>query len=110
MKFEKRGEPRYAVVVTGKLRNASGTSEAIQITNLSVGGCRLMSRKRMGEGDFLTLRIGPVGTLDAKVAWREDDLHGIQFEQPLHQAVLDHLRLFLSEHPALYAERDVPEP
>jgi len=110
MTAEKRGEPRYAVIVTASLRNAGGSENSVEITNLSAGGCRLGLPRRMGEGDFLTLKIGPVGPLDARVVWRNEEIHGIQFDQPLHDAQLDHLRLFLSEHPALYAERDIPEP
>ena len=109
MHIEKRGEPRYAVVVTGSLRNASESPQPIQITNLSAGGCRLVYPRLMGEGNFFTLAIGPVGPLEARVVWRAEDTHGIQFSQPLHPDELDHLRLFLSEHPALYAEGDEPD-
>jgi hypothetical protein len=32
-------------------------------------------------------------------------VHGISFDEPLHPAVLDHIRLFLSREPALIEER-----
>ena len=70
----------------------------------------MTSLRRLGDGDYITLKIGPVGPLDAKIVWRDVDEHGIEFEGPLHPAVLDHLRLFLSENPALYAEGEAPEP
>lgn len=110
MGLEMRREPRYAVVITGNLRNASLRPQVVQVTNLSASGCRLESERRLGQGDFITLKIGPIGPLDAKVAWRDADAHGIEFEGPLHAAVLDHMRLFLSENPALYAEGEAPEP
>ena len=110
MGVEMRREPRYAVVISGNLRNASMRPQVVQVTNLSASGCRLVSPRRLGQGDYITLKIGPVGPLDAKVAWREADDHGIEFEAPLHPAVLDHMRLFLSENPALYAEGEAAEP
>ena len=109
MTEERRGEPRYIVIVEGGLRNASGSAQPVEIFNLSASGCRFRSTRQLAEGDFLTLKVGPVGALDAKVVWREDDNHGVQFEQPLHPAVLDHVRLFLSENPALYVEGEGSE-
>ncbi len=108
MTEDRRGEPRYMVVVDGKLRNASGSSQPVEVSTLSATGCRLRSPRQLAEGDFFTLKIGPVGPLDAKVAWREGEIHGVQFEELLHPAVLDHMRLFLSENPALYVEGEGP--
>ncbi len=79
---------------------------AVAISNLSLDGCRFTaSGRRIAAGTLLALGVGPVGTLHARVAWRVGSVHGISFDQPLHPAVLDYIRLFLSTEPALIEER-----
>jgi hypothetical protein len=102
---EKRREPRYDVVLDARVRNGSGVPRSVRVTNLSQRGCRFrLSERRLGAGSFLTITVERVGFLDAHVKWREGDWHGIRFDQPLHPAVLDHIRLFLSKIPALHEE------
>jgi hypothetical protein len=99
---EKRREARYDVALDAKVRNGSGSSRKVEVTNLSQGGCRFrLGERRIGAGSFLTITVERVGFLDARVKWRQDDWHGIRFDRPLHPAVLDHIRLFLSREPAL---------
>ena len=106
---EKRREPRYTVRLEAQVRNGSGSARAVRVTNLSRQGCRFeLCEIRLGQGSFLTITVGPVGFLDAHVQWRDGDWHGIRFDQPLHPAVLDHLRLFLSQEPALVADLEEP--
>jgi hypothetical protein len=101
---DKRREARYFVDLAASFRNASGASRAIKVRNLSARGCRFATSRRMGVGDYLTITIGNLGFIDAQVKWRSGNVHGVRFAQPLHPAVLDHLRLFLSAMPALLAE------
>lgn len=101
---DKRREPRYIVDLGASFRNASGEPRRIKVSNLSAQGCRFSTKKRMGVGDYLTVTIGHLSYIDACVKWRSGDVHGVRFVQPLHPAVLDHLRLFLSEQPAALPE------
>src|SRR4051812_3219739 len=103
---EKRMEARYDVALDARVRNGSGSSRSVEVTNLSQRGCRFRLReRRLGTGSFLTITVERVGFLDPRAPWRQDDWPGIRFDRPLHPAVLDHIRLFLSREPAL-AEQD----
>ena len=102
----RRRSPRYGVDVDGVIRGESGAAQAVAISNLSIDGCRLSAAgRRLAAGTALTIGVGPVGLLHACVVWRVGAVHGISFDQPLHPAVLDHIRLFLSTEPALIEER-----
>lgn len=94
---EKRTEPRYGVELRATVRNGTGSARKVRLCSLSTRGCRFESPgKRMGIDAFLTIRLGEMGFLDARVKWREGDLHGVRFEQALHPAVLDHIREWLA--------------
>ena len=53
------------------------------------------ARVRNGTGSARQVVVS-----DARVKWRAGDVHGILFEHPLHQAVLEHIRYSLSRYPA----------
>jgi len=100
MTCEKRREPRYDVFVDASFRNGSGSPKRVRLSNLSSRGCRFASGKRMGPGAFLTLTMGSLDFIDARVTWRDGNVHGVRFLQPLHPAVLAHVCSFLSSKPA----------
>lgn len=102
---EKRREPRYGVEVDARLRNGTGSARSVKVTNLSARGCRFsLPGEGLGIGAFVTITVARVGFLDARVRWRAGSTHGLRFEHPLHPAVLDHIRYFLSREPALVEE------
>lgn len=100
MTCEKRREPRYDVVVDASFRNGRGSAKRVRLANLSAGGCRFSTARRMGADAYLTLTLGSLDFIDARVAWRDGNVHGIRFLQPLHQAVLEHVCSLLSSKPA----------
>ncbi|MBO0749258.1 MAG: hypothetical protein J2O44_02350 [Porphyrobacter sp.] len=103
---EQRRSPRYGVELRGIVRSGSLADDRVIISNLSREGCRFSApHRRIAGGTRLTIALGPVGILHARVAWRVGPVHGVSFDQPLHPAVLDHMRLFLSSEPALIEER-----
>lgn len=103
---DRRRAARYGVEVTGVIRDDGGQERTVEISSLSAEGCRLHAPgRRLPAGTLLTIGVGPVGQLHARVAWRIGAVHGISFDQALHPAVLDHIRLFLSTEPALIEER-----
>ena len=102
---DRRGAPRYGVDVEGMIRTGSGDEDRVTISNLSCDGCRLSAPgRRFAVGTVLTMRVGPVGIVRARVTRRVGAMHGISFDEPLQTAVLDHIRLFLSKEPALIEE------
>ena len=102
----RRRSPRYGVAVEGVIRGEGGMERTVAIANLSVEGCRInASGRRFAAGTLLTIGVGPVALIHARVALRVGPVNGISFDQSLHPAVLDHIRLFLSREPALIEER-----
>ena len=105
MEHEKRHEDRYRVQVRASLRNGECDAHDVVVTNLSADGCGFSASCKMAVGSVVSMAVGRIEALGARVQWREGDRHGLQFEQPLSHVVLDHIRLFLSKPPALVAER-----
>lgn len=101
-----RRDPRYDVAVDASFRNATLARSPVRVKNLSASGCRFSSQRRLEAGSLIVLTFGEVATLDATVRWRFGGAHGVRFATALDPGVLDHIRLFLSEQPALVAERE----
>ncbi len=40
----------------------------------------------------ITIKIGPVGPVEAHVKWGQGEYVGVEFVTPLYPAVLDHIR------------------
>lgn len=107
MASEVRREPRYNIAVEASVRDGSDSHQPVSVTNLSAAGCRFVSPDlRLRMRTLVSLSFGRAGVVDAKVRWRVGDVHGVRFDRPLQPAVLDHIRMFLSEKPALVAERE----
>jgi hypothetical protein len=102
----RRASPRYAVAVEAVIRAPGGSEHKASLSNLSLHGCRCsVLGRRIPAGTRLSIAVGPVTLLHARIAWRVGAVHGISFDEALHPAVLDHIRLFLSTEPALIEER-----
>jgi len=100
----RRLEPRYRVRVAGDLHDGMSGPVDVAVANLSVGGCRFSARRAIEAGVYVTLALGSAGYYDGRVVWSDGGEHGVAFEHPLHPAVLDHIRHFVSEQPAFRAE------
>ena len=105
MARRQRSDDRYSVQVNADPRGGASAAREINVTNLSRSGCRFVADRYLQFGARIAIAAGRSGVLHARVVWRLGKAHGVRFEKPLPQPVFDHLRLFLSEHPALVAER-----
>lgn len=87
-----RGAERHDISIVGKLRTGTGKRD-VTIVDLSERGCRILDRLGyLPPGLAVTIRIGPIGPIDATVRWQKQPYAGIRFDNPLHPAVLDHIR------------------
>jgi hypothetical protein len=87
-----RGAERHDISILGKLRTGTGKRD-VTIVDLSERGCRIFDRMGYLSQDLaVTIKIGPVGPIDATVRWQDQPYAGIRFDNPLHPAVLDHIR------------------
>ncbi|MXP29031.1 hypothetical protein GRI58_09365 [Porphyrobacter algicida] len=90
-----RREARYTLKSYGRYRRGHGRAYSVQFEDISEFGCRFHDLiGRLAPGDRLTLRIGEFGPIGAHVKWNDRRIIGIEFDQPLHPAVLDHINQF----------------
>jgi len=87
-----RVEPRHEISIVGRVRMGTGARD-VTIQDLSEHGCKFHDRfSSLAIGAPVTVRIGPVGPVEAHVKWRRGEYVGVQFVTPLYPAVLDHIR------------------
>lgn len=97
----KRQTGRKRIGIQGRYRTGSGRPRDVWITDLSRSGCRFYDKfGTMQKGKALTIRIGSVGPIPAIVRWWDNQVNGIEFEQPLHDSVYEHICANMSEVPA----------
>ena len=93
-----RSEDRHKTLIPGRYRMGKGLVRTVTITDLSEKGCCFHDRfGRLSPGDYLTVRIGPVGPVEASVVWHKNHVTGIEFKDKLHPSVLDHIRAHIDE-------------
>ena len=100
-----RNENRYDVQVAASVTNGGTSEQTVKVTNLSSSGCRFTAYGTLRLGPLISIRAGRSALLKARVKWRDGNTYGVRFEDPVPPAILDHIRLFLSERPALVADR-----
>ncbi len=88
----KRGAERHDISIVGKLRTGTGKRD-VTVVDLSDQGCRIFDRVGyLPRNTSVTIKIGPIGPIDATVRWQEQPYAGLRFHVPLYPAVLDHIR------------------
>ena len=87
-----RREQRYSISVPGRYRKGTGVRFNIAIKDLSEYGCQFSDLVgRIAVGDEITIRIGEIGPLAARVKWVANREIGVEFDQPLYPSVLEHI-------------------
>ncbi|MGD9473014.1 MAG: PilZ domain-containing protein [Novosphingobium sp.] len=90
--MSERRDMRLPVKMQGRYRSGNGRVHDVQISNLSLTGCRMFQNHSwLGEGDPIALRIENIGPIDAIVRWKDRTEMGVEFINALHPSVLDHL-------------------
>ena len=90
--METRKKKRYSISAEGRYRKGTGVRFNIAIQNLSEHGCQFADLVgRIDVGDDITIRIGEIGPIPARVKWIEKRMAGVEFDHPLHPSVLDHV-------------------
>ncbi len=100
---DRRRAPRSATTITGVAKTGQGARHALEITDLSIGGCAVRATGHpLAIGSAYGLKINGLETLGSRATWIAGQSAGLEFENPLHPAVADHFALL---HP-----RPVDEP
>lgn len=74
-------------------RSQSGAKVELEVLDLSPIGCLVRRLAWSAQPDERTLiQLPGLGFQPARISWVEGELAGIEFEQLLHEAVLERLR------------------
>ncbi len=92
MRVDLRREQRFSISAMGRYRKGTGVRFDIAIRDLSEYGCQFADLVgRLVAGDDITVRIGDIGPIPATVKWVVKRQCGIEFDEPLHVSVLEHI-------------------
>ena len=81
-----------------RFRLRSGAKIELEVLDLSPIGCMIDRRGWSAQaGERVLLQLEGLGFQPASVIWVEDDRAGIEFEQLLHETVLERLKGSLSQ-------------
>ena len=87
-----RSHERHDLTIIGRLYTGQGSRD-VTILDLSESGCRFHEPlSQLKENAPLTIKIGPVGPIEATVRWCRGEHVGLQFSNPLYPSVLEHIR------------------
>jgi len=91
---DRRRAPRAPTTIAGVAKTGQGARHALEITDLSVGGCAVRSTGHpLAAGSAYGLKIKGLETLGSTAAWTAGQTAGLEFVNPLHPAVADHFAL-----------------
>jgi hypothetical protein len=80
-----------------KCRSQSGGKVELEVLDLSPIGCMVSRHAWSAQPDErILIQLEGLGFQPARVSWVEGDLAGIEFEQLLHEAVLERLKYSLA--------------
>jgi hypothetical protein len=89
--IERRRVPRFAFQVRAALRQQGDHRFAIRVIDISTHGCRieLLCGQKLAPTGWLYLEN--LAAQPMRVVWSRDTFAGLEFDTPLHEAVLDAL-------------------
>ena len=78
----KRGAERHDISIVGKLRTGTGKRD-VTVVDLSDQGCRIFDRVGyLPRNTSVTIKIGPIGPIEATVRWQDQPYAGLRFHVP----------------------------
>ena len=89
---ERRHSPRFALQLNASLREPGKSRVSVRIIDISVAGCRIEQLCGHSFAPFAWIYVGDIGNgIYARVRWFCDRFAGLEFAEPLHEAVLGNL-------------------
>lgn len=90
-RVEQRKFNRVELGAAVSVRSREGGREVGTIENLSVGGCAITARGTYTVGARYFVTIAHFQSFPGRVVWCNGERFGIEFETPLHPAIVDHI-------------------
>lgn len=89
--FNFREFTRGAVRIPAEIREKGAGRQKVFVIDLSRSGFRMHCIFLIPSDRAVFLTMTGFESMEARIAWREDDYYGCEFNQRLHEAVYDHV-------------------
>jgi hypothetical protein len=86
---ERRRAPRIALSLAASLRERGRTAVSVSLVDLSTHGCRIELTSDLEPGAWIWLKLPGLEARYSRIAWCRGCFAGVEFEVPLHEAVVD---------------------
>ena len=86
---ERRRVTRIALSLAASLRERGRTAVAVSLVDLSTHGCRIELGSDLEPGSWVWLKLPGLEARYSRIAWCRGCFAGVEFEVPLHDAVVD---------------------
>jgi PilZ domain len=89
--FNSREFPRGSVRIAAEIREQGAGRQKMFVLDLSRSGFRMHCIFLIPEDRTVFLTMPGFESMEARIAWHDDDYYGCEFKQRLHEAVYDHV-------------------
>jgi hypothetical protein len=86
---ERRRAPRLAISLAASVRPRERTAFTVGLVDLSTSGCRIELSSDLEPGSWVWFKLPGLEARYSRVAWCRGCFAGIEFQVPLHDAVVD---------------------
>ena len=100
--FNSREFTRGFVSIPAEIRESGGGKQKISVLDLSRSGFRMHCIFLIPDDRTVFLTMPGFESMEARIAWHEDDYYGCEFKHRLHEAIYDHV---IKAHPSLGGQR-----
>jgi hypothetical protein len=100
--FNSREFERGNVSIAAEIREKGAGRQKISVLDLSRSGFRMHCIFLIPQDRTVFLTMPGFESMEARIAWHEDDYYGCEFKQRLHEAIYDHV---IREYPHLVRRR-----
>lgn len=88
---DQRDETRCPITMEAKCREYGSFRTEVYLIDLSANGCKVETSMRIRPGQRIWLTLNGLESRLAYVRWSDHGTMGCQFDEPLHNAVVERL-------------------
>jgi hypothetical protein len=88
---ERRRAPRAALRLNATIREPGRSRTGVRVIDISTHGARIEATSGANADSWVLLSIGGLETQYCRVVWRAHEFAGLEFANPIAEAVLDNL-------------------
>lgn len=88
---DRRRAPRAGLRLNATIREPGRSRVGVRVIDISTHGCRIEAPSDASPDTWVLLSIAGLETQYSRVAWRAHEFAGLEFANPLNEAVFDRL-------------------